>query len=656
MKSTHLTVARAARTPGAARRVRSVVLRYGLAAVSFALVIAASFWLGRAFSIKLDPTFVILLIMIASAWYLGLGPGLLIAVMFEAAINYFGKPPHTLAAAVVVFNRTLLFASVVWFASSRRKAEGRLRRQSEWLRVTLSSIGDAVIATDVNGSINFINPTAEAITGWTTSQAAGRPLDEVFRILRGGTREPVEGAFSIIKRGHSVGGGMDHTVLLTKDGGDVPIEVSGAPTRDSDGKIIGVIIVFHDVSERRAVEVEREHLLHMERAARAEVETALRLKDEFLATVSHELRTPLTAILGWSSILNQLDITDEEVRRSALQSIERNAKMQARIVDDVLDVARVITGKLHVESRPVELTPIISAAVETIRPAASAKAITLTTSLDADAGVVAGDPDRLQQIFWNLISNAIKFTPERGRVEVRLARVGEYVEVTVGDTGMGISEQFLPHVFERFRQSDSSRTRAHGGLGLGLAIVRHLVELHGGTVSAESGGEGRGSEFTVRLPRAGGAELESVRDSGSRRALEAGHAAAGASDLTGLRVLVVDDEPDTLEFLRAGLSRYGAQVCAASSSADAYEAVLRWKPDLIVSDLGMPGEDGFALIEKVRALPPAQGGNTPAAALTAYVGEEDRTRAVDAGYQAHIPKPVDPATLAALVAGLAKRG
>jgi PAS domain S-box-containing protein len=466
MKSTHLTLARGPRPPRATRTVRSVVLRYGLAAASFALVIGASFWIGRTFSIKVDPTFLILLIMIASAWYLGLGPGLLIAVLFEAAIDYFGPHPRTLAAAVVVFNRTLLFASVVWFASSRRKAEGRLRRQSEWLRVTLSSIGDAVIATDVNGSINFINPTAEAITGWTTEEAAGKPLDEVFRILQTGTREPVEGAFSIIKRGQSVGGAADHTVLLTKDGGEIPIEVSGAPTRDSDGKIVGVIIVFHDVSERRAAEVEREHQLHHERAARAEVESALRLKDEFLATVSHELRTPLTSILGWSSILNKLEAPDAATTRSALQSIERYAKMQARIVDDVLDVARVITGKLHVEPRPVELAPIIRAAVETTRPAAGAKAITLSTSLDADAGVVSGDPDRLQQIFWNLISNAIKFTPEGGRVEVRLARAGQYVEVTVSDTGMGISEQFLPHVFERFRQSDSSRTRTHGGLGL----------------------------------------------------------------------------------------------------------------------------------------------------------------------------------------------
>jgi PAS domain S-box-containing protein len=530
-----------------------------------------------------------------------------------------------------------------------------LRRQSEWLRVTLSSIGDAVIATDVNGSINFINPTAEAITGWTTEQAAGKPLDKVFRILQDGTRKPVEGAFSIIKRGHSVVGATDHTVLLTKDGRDIPIEVSGAPTRDSDGKIIGVIIVFHDVSGRRAAEVEREHLLHLERAARAEVETALRLKDEFLATVSHELRTPLTAILGWSSILNQLDVPDEEVRRSALQSIERNAKVQARIVDDVLDVARVITGKLHVDPRLVELTPIIRAAVETTRAAAGAKAITVSTSLDPDAGVVAGDPDRLQQVFWNLISNAVKFTPKGGRVDVRLARAGQYIEVAVSDTGMGISEQFLPHVFERFRQSDSSTTRAHGGLGLGLAIVRHLVEMQGGTVSAASGGEGHGAEFTVRLPRAGGVALQSgIGDLESRRTLEAGHVEAASSDLTGLRVLVVDDEPDTLEVLRAGLSRYGAQVYTASSSADALEAVLSWKPDLIVSDLGMPGEDGFALIEKVRALSPAQGGNTPAAALTAYVREEDRSRTMDAGFQAHIPKPVDPATLAALVAGLAK--
>jgi PAS domain S-box-containing protein len=631
------------------------VLRYGLAAGSFALVLLISFWLGHALSVKIDPTFLILIIMIASAWYLGLGPGLLVAIMFELAIDYFARPRFAFGSAVVIFNRTLLFASVVWFASSRRKAERRLRQQSEWLQVTLSSIGEAVIATDADGSINFINPAGEALTGWTTSEAANKPLGEVFHVLDEGTRAPADRPLSAIARGS--GGGFDnHTVLITKDGRELPIEESAAPIRDSNDKIIGVIIVFHDVSERRRADEEREQLLQLERAARGAAETSERLKDEFLATVSHELRTPLTAILGWSSILNQYGARNEQDLRNGLGSIERNAKAQARIVGDILDVSRVITGKLHIDVRPIALAPLIQSAVDTMRAAAAAKAISLSTTLDPDAGLITGDPARMQQIVWNLVSNAIKFTPENGRVDVRLERVGSYVEVSVRDNGIGISKQFLPYAFERFRQADSSKTRTYGGLGLGLAIVRHLVELHGGTVTAESEGEGQGTLFTVRLPLAVGAESPSnVSAHGLNLAGEASLIAAGVPDLNGLRVLVVDDEPDTLEFLQAALKQYGAEVYAASSSADALAMLSRWKPDVLVSDLGMPGEDGFALIDKIRTLTPEHGGDIPAAALTAYVREEDRSRALDVGYQAHIPKPVDPATLATVVAELARR-
>jgi PAS domain S-box-containing protein len=648
-------IAGGAETAPAASRWRSVVLRYFLAAASFALVLLLDFWINRTFKLKLDPTLLIIAVMIASAWYLGRGPGLLVAFAFELAIDYFTRPPLTFGAGAVIFNRVLLFASVVWFASSRRGAERRLRQQREWLQVTLSSIGDAVIATDVKGSINFINPAAEALTGWTTAQAAGKPLAEVFRLHDDGSRAPTGSVMSVIGQGRGGNGFADHTVLVTRDGGEVSVEESAAPIRDADGKTVGEIVVFRDVSERRRADEERELLLERERAARGEAEASDRLKDEFLATVSHELRTPLTSILGWASILKDHGARNEDELRSGLGSIERNARAQAQIVGDILDVSRIITGKLHIEPRPIELAALVQSAVDNMRPAAQAKGITLSTSLDPEAGLVLGDPARVQQVVWNLVSNAIKFTPKDGSVEVRLARVGQHVEVSVKDDGMGISPQFLPHVFERFRQADSSKTRAHGGLGLGLAIVRHLVELHGGTVTAESEGEGRGALFTVRLPRAPGVVPSGVAAHELGRTTEANLIAASAPDLSALRVLVVDDEPDTLEFLQTALNQFGAEVFTASSSAEALSALPRWKPDVLVSDLGMPQEDGFALIGKVRALAPGQGGDTPAAALTAYVREEDRARALDAGYQAHLPKPVDPSALARVVAGLAGR-
>jgi PAS domain S-box-containing protein len=639
------------------REIRSAVLRYGIALGLFVLILLISYGLQHLLSLKLDLTSLIIVAMIASAWYLGRGPGLLFALVFELTLDYFSTAPLTLRSSVVIFNRLILFVSLVLFASSRRNVEKKLREQREWLQVTLSSIGDAVIATDIKGRINFINPIAESLTGWTMTLAAGKPLGEVFQIFNEETREPAESPFAIIKREGNIVGLANHTILSTRDGREIPIEDSGAPIKDSDGHIIGVIVVFHDVSERRSAEQEREKLLELEQAARSDAEIANRMKDEFLATVSHELRTPLTSILGWAVVLNHGGLEEETVRL-ALGVIERNAKSQAMIIDDILDVSRIINGKLRIDSQPVELTPVIQAAIDTLRPAAEAKAITLDISLHETAGLVAGDRDRLQQIIWNLVSNAIKFTPKDGRVEIRLAQVDSHLEVSVRDNGIGINQQFLPYVFERFRQADSSMTRTHGGLGLGLAIVRYLVELHGGTVSAESEGEGQGALFTVSLPLKGAREAQALPLSDSvdetNQVEETSGSSSETPDLTGLRVLVVDDEPDTLETLCMILNRHGAKVCAASSCADALEAFREWKPNVLISDLGMPGEDGFALIGKVRALVPEQGGNIPAVALTAYVREEERRRALDAGYQTHIPKPVDPNTLASAVAGLAK--
>jgi signal transduction histidine kinase/ActR/RegA family two-component response regulator len=444
--------------------------------------------------------------------------------------------------------------------------------------------------------------------------------------------------------------------LISKDEVEIPIETSGAPILDTDGKLIGVIIVFHDISERRKAEREREDLLTREQIARSDAEAASRLKDEFLATVSHELRTPLSAILGWSAMLNKGTVKPEAVS-NALMIIERNARAQAGIISDILDVSRIINGQLKIRAVALELSPIILSVIETLKLAADAKSISISLDMDPEAGVVAGDPDRLRQVIWNLVSNAIKFTPKHGKVSIELKRVESQIELRVTDSGIGIKEKFLPFVFGRFRQADSTTTRLHGGLGLGLAIVRHLIELHGGTVEVASAGEGRGASFAISLPVATEHEISTeIVEAETEAALtDAFVTMRPELDLTGLRVLVVDDEPDTLEVIRAMLHQYGANVRIAGSSSDALETLREWKPDVLLSDLGMPGEDGFTLVKNVQTLARQQGIEIPAAALTAHVGEADRNNAIAAGYHTHISKPVDPHTLASAVADLGRR-
>lgn len=638
------------------REIHSTTLRYGLALGSFGLAIIVVLGLPRITTVRIDLTTLIIFVMIGSAWYLGRGPGLLIAFLFELTLDYFSTNQFTGRFWIIAFNRSVLFVSLVLFASSRRKAERRLREQRELLQVTLSSIGDAVIATDIKGQITFINPTAAMITGWNASEAVGKSFNEVFQIIKEETGEPVESPFEIVKREGSVVGLANHTVLITRDGHHLPIEDSGAPIKDPDGKMIGVIVVFHDTSERRRIEQEREALLRSEQEARKEAEASDRLKDEFLATVSHELRTPLSAILGWSAMLNLGDI-DPETRDNALKVIERNARSQASIIDDILDVSRIITGKLNIEQRTVDLAPIVHTAIDTLHPAATAKGIKLTVAIQQTKALVTGDPARLQQIVWNLVSNAIKFTPSGGRIAVHLDQVDSQLELSVSDTGIGISKPFLPHVFERFRQADSSTTRAHGGLGLGLAVVRHLVELQGGTVMAESEGIGKGSLFKVSLPAASSIALPfEAEEKPAAIPLPSDSREHGREfDLRGLRVLVVDDELDTLEIVSLLLRRYGAVVRTSLSSGHALEVFNEWKPNVLISDLGMPEEDGFTFISKVRSLPPEAGGKTPALALTAYVREEDRLRTLAAGYEMHVRKPVEPYSLAEAVARLGKR-
>ncbi len=403
-----------------------------------------------------------------------------------------------------------------------------------------------------------------------------------------------------------------------------------------------------------AVAIENMRLLRHESRARAAAEESNRLKDEFLATLSHELRTPLTAILGWSSMLRSGRL-DAETFDSAIEIIERNARMQQQIIDDILDVSRVITGKLRFDPQPTDIRRVVEEAVDTVRPAAGAKNIALMTSFDPRMRLVTGDSSRLQQIVWNLLSNAVKFTPIGGKVGVLLEHTESHVRLTVADTGPGIRPDFLPYVFDRFRQGDQSTTRAFGGLGLGLAIVRHLVELHGGTVGAASDGEGRGATFMVELP-----SMETRKAEGGRRIEEEAKSEAAIrhpqpTSLRGLRVLVVDDEPDALDLIRVVLEQRGAEVSTANSAAAAFDALEAGRPDVLVCDIGMPGEDGYGLIRRVRALGAASGGETPAIALTAYARAEDRLRALRAGYQMHVPKPVDLAELIAVIISIVKR-
>lgn len=424
---------------------------------------------------------------------------------------------------------------------------------------------------------------------------------------------------------------------------------------------------IRDISERKRAQEECTRLLESAIAAHAEADQANGIKDEFLALLSHELRTPLTSILGWSELLTGGNL-DEQTSKRALEIIVRSAQAQNQLIDDLLDISRIITGKLRLDVRPVELAPMIEAVVDGVRPAADARSIHLETAIDSRISPIAGDPGRLQQIIWNLLTNAIKFTPNGGRVRVRLERVdvaappggqfawgaASHVEVTVSDTGQGIDSQLLPHVFDRFRQSDSSSTRSHGGLGLGLSIVRQLVEMHGGTVTAESPGEGKGATFKVILPVR--AVLHERRDVGKSPSTIAGSAPPDRQpSLNGLRVLAVDDDLDSRELIAAVLTGRGAEVVSVGSAGEALDKMERQRFDVLVSDIGMPLMDGYALIEKVRQLPAERGGRIPAAALTAYAGIEDGKRARSSGYQIHMPKPVAPAELTTIVAGLAEK-
>jgi PAS domain S-box-containing protein len=523
-----------------------------------------------------------------------------------------------------------------------------------------------IITTDSELNVVEWNRWMEEHTGKRASEVIGKSLLDSFpeltaRHLDRHYKWALEGQVRVLSQ--ALHGYLIAMPVVSAEHGYAQMQQAARISPLShDGRTIGTLTVIEDVTERVAREAElqaqieaRSRLLSSEKLARNEAERANRLKDEFLATISHELRNPLNAILGWSHMLRLGKLNPPNTER-AIETIYRNAKSQAQLVADLLDVSRIISGKLRLEVRSVDLISIVNAAIDSIRPAADAKNIRLQTTLDPAAGPISGDGDRLQQIVWNLLTNAVKFTPKGGRIHVRVQRVDSHVEIVVTDSGVGISKEFLPHVFDRFRQADASTTRIHGGLGLGLSIVHQLVDLHGGNVSVHSEGEGKGATFTISLPFVGVTseqkEAETVNPAVSTDEVIG---LEGLPSLAGLKVLVVDDEADTRELIREVLKECGSEVILSRSAAEALQALEEQKPDILISDLGMPDEDGYSLISKIRALPSERGGHIPAAALTAYARAEDRMRVLRSGFQFHLPKPVDSAELVTVVASLAGR-
>jgi PAS domain S-box-containing protein len=660
-------------------------------------------------------------------------------------------------------------------------ANAELQRQREWLQVTLSSIGDAVIATGRDGEVLFMNEVARKVTACGAEVGEGTPLEEVLPLIDGDTGAPVPNpATRAIAEGRVVSV-TDSTLLQARDGRRVPIDDSAAPIRDADGRVIGAVLIFRDVTERsqmqaqrealtrelqaanelldtvfneapvglgiwdrelrfarlndalaemnglpkevhfgrtvaevlpqvdgqvmeamrtvrdtgqpvinqeasgmtpaapgrlrfwnvsyfpvrianevagvgavceevtdkKEAEAERAKLLAAEREARAEAESANRLKDQFLATVSHELRTPLNSMMGWLHLLDSGKL-DAGAVRDAVARIKRNAQTQARLIEDLLDVSRIISGKLRLEVRRVDPLAIVENAIDTVRIAADAKRIAIDLDAQCPGVRIVGDPDRLQQVVWNLLSNAVKFTPAGGAVRVALAQSADQLQISVTDNGRGIEPELLPHVFERFRQGANGPARQQQGLGLGLSIVRHLVELHGGTVEAHSAGVEQGAAFVVRLPVPALAP-DGEADASVRRAWPP------APRLDGARVLVVDDEPDAREMLEHTLAALGAEVVACGSVREALDACRAQPPHVVVSDISMPDEDGYHLVRALRGMAWAPGRQPRAVALTALARPEDRIRALSAGFQMYLAKPVQPDELAVVVASVLGR-
>ena len=526
----------------------------------------------------------------------------------------------------------------------RKRAEQALEQSEEQLRLALTAANMG--AWDYNiktGSVKW-SAGLEAIHGLAQGTFGGT-FDDYLRDIH-----PEDKNYVLRAIARSIEENSEHDIeyrIVLPTGAIRWLEGKGEVIRDESGNGVRVTGVCTDISDRKRAEEERERLLELEQEARTEAEVANRAKDEFLALVSHELRTPLNAIIGWVDILlAQPEHMDDQLGR-ALEIIKRNAGLQTRIVEDILDVSRIVTGKLKIDARPVQLVPIIHSAINAVQPAADEKQIRLRSIIDDGVDPVIGDPQRLQQVFWNLLSNAIKFSSADNEVEISLSQIGTNARITVSDAGEGISADFMPHIFDRFTQADLTSTRKYSGLGLGLAIVRHLVELHGGAVEAFSSGEKRGSVFTVTLP----CEAARMDLKPGKHILEE-DGVSSTSPLAGLKVLVVDDDQDSREVLATLLVLRAAEVKTAGSVVEALDALSNWKPDVLISDIGMPGQDGYDLIKAIRSRGAQDGGQVPAIALTGYATLQDGERALSAGYQTHVAKPVEPRSLVDLIARL----
>ncbi|WP_437738227.1 ATP-binding response regulator [Sorangium sp. So ce1335] len=597
--------------------------------------------------------------VMVSAWFGGLGAGLVTTATCAVIVWYFWLFPYRSFETPPIHGTIQLGTFVVTAVMSSLLAENLHRtrrlaaRSAERLRIaqehSLDGFATLWAIRDAPGRIvdfrwEYVNPAAASALGRAPERLVGRDLLDTL---------PGE------KTKHDL---FARCVSVVETGVPIDIEVPwGEEERRRWFRIMivklheGVAVHFGDITARKQVEEERAALFASERRARAEAEEASRLKDEFLATVSHELRTPLNAILGWSHLLRARSAAPEQ-RERGLSAIERNARSQARLIEDILDVSRIVTGRVRLDVQRMDPGAVVGAAVESLRPTADAKGVALELAVEARDARVLADATRLQQVFWNLVSNAVKFTPAGGVVRASVARRGAGLHIEISDTGQGIRPDFLPFVFERFSQADSSTTRRHGGLGLGLAIVRHLVELHGGRISVRSEGEGRGATFEVVLPVAGPAQAgrgDGLVGGGEDAAPESAPPAALDQRADGVRVLVVDDEADSGEIAGAMLRELGAEPRVVRSAQEALRALMEFRPDILISDLGMPHEDGFALMHKVRALAPDAGSAIPAIAITACARREDRQRAFAAGFQVYLTKPIDAAELFEAVSSLA---
>ncbi len=632
---------RLAPQPGMLRILSSRPLQYALSAL--AVVAAGS--VTAAVPILRDrfTFFLFWPLLLAIGWVAGTGPALFATVLSTVAVMLQLDPAGTLVvrqgeALVIAIAFAAAGASTTALVGWRRRTERRLHDSRRRFAIVANAAPVLIWMTDPDGRCTYVNEPWARFTGRCADDALGdgwlydvHPDDRERRVVA--YREAARSLRS-----------FEVEYRLRRFDGEYRVVLDRADPQGTAGDgFVGYVGSCADVTEHRAA-------LWRAEVAREKAESANRAKDAFLATISHELRAPLSPIITWAQMLHTDGLSPEQ-RRKALTVIERNARMQAQLVEDLLDVSRIVEGKLRLEVRPVSLAEVVEHAVDTVRPAADAKSIAMHLVLDTTIAPIPGDPNRLQQVVWNLLSNAVKFTPKGGHVHVVLSRVDSHVEIAVSDTGAGIAADQVRHLFERFWQADSGTARRHGGLGLGLPIVRHLVELHGGTVAGESRGEGAGSTFTVRLPIA--SLTSATADRPRRHAVLRDVSRVSPARLDGVRVLLVDDQPDSNEAVRMLLDACGAEVRVAGSAPLAMEILGRWRPDVLVTDIGMPGEDGYSLVARVR-----QHGDLvdlPAIALTAYTTSDDRARMLSAGFQMHVGKPAEPGELTAAVAAVAMR-